>query len=214
MKLDFKNVTIGVMAVVIAILLLFRGCGNNEKAPATQKETTTTTIDYKTKYDSAVSVLMHQKPEKVPFYVYRDRITPASPETYPGDGLDWMVDGEAQDGEEFGFQFLNVYKDTLNLDNATVFSEITSDGKIYENKAVVETKEKTITTTKFKETIVNGSGLFLSGGAGVNTGLGVDNVNVGLDYIWDNNFGVGIQAQHNFTTEKPSFGVRVMKKIF
>jgi hypothetical protein len=214
MKLDFKTILIAVL--VLIIILIPKKCGSGNDTGV--KQTTETTISYQTVIDSLNNLLMNQKPEKVPYYVFKDRIVPAKSDGKGGfvpvteEGIDWIA-GE-DEGNEFDFQFLNVYKDSTKLSFGTVYNEITTDGKVFSNKVTAKFDQKITTTTKTTETTRNASGFFLSGGAGANTDLRIDNVNVGLDYISKNDFGVGVNTQYNLITNEPVFGVRVLKKVF
>lgn len=200
MTLDRKTIAIIVMGIIIIILITNKCQG--EKTPSV-KETVKTVISYITVIDSAKTSLIGQKPEKVPFIVYKDRIVKDTTGHY-----------FIKPNEEAELMTLNVYKDTLKLDNAEVFSEITTDGKVYDHKVKAKTTEKTITITNTKEMVINGSGLFMSGGGGINNGMGLDNINLGLDYIHKNDVGIGANVQYNFTTKEPVFGFRILKKIF
>ncbi len=57
---------------------------------------------------------------------------------------------------------LNEVKDTLQLENATVFSTLLTDGKIYSHSAFVETNDKIITTNNTITKTVAKSGTFLN----------------------------------------------------
>lgn len=198
---SYGNIIIVALALVIAYLL-FKDCSGSS-GPAQTKTTSTTTIEYQKIIDSAINTaLSRQKPEKVPYVIYQDRIY------LPKDtvGLNLGATANVRD--------LNVYKDTTKLKNATVYSEITSDGVVYGNKITAEVEKEIVTNTITNETTVFGSGVFLSGGAGVSTDLGLDNISLGLEYIHKNDIGVGINGQYNFQTKQPVVGVKVSKKIF
>jgi len=207
--INWKNLLItGLIAFIIFILLFPKSCG---KDTDTVKITTTTDtvkkIDIKKVIDSAVNnALSKYKPEKQTFYFYKDRIIE------PKDTIGLNL------GSNPELLTLNTYKDTTKLKNAVIYSEIVSDGKVYANKVKAEVEEKTITNTITntitKETNTKASGLFLSGGAGVGSGLGLDNVNAGLNYIYKNDIGIGIEGQYNFNVKQPVIGVKVFKRIF
>ena len=198
---SYSNIINVALAVIIAFLL-WKGC-SGDSGPALTTTTSTSKVEYQKIIDSAINTaLSKQKPEKVPYIVYRDRIYSVKDTA----GLNL--------GATANVRNLNVYKDTTKLKNATVYSEITSDGVVYGNKVTAEVEKEIITNTITKETKVFASGVFISGGAGVNNSLGLDNVNLGLDYIHKNEVGTGVNVQYNFITKQPIYGVKVSKKIF
>ena len=208
-SISFKNIALIAMGAVIIFLLLFpKSCGKQQSE--TRITTTTDTvqkIDVKKVIDSAVNyALSKYKPEKQTFYFYKDRIIEPKDTT----GLNLGANAEALS--------LNTYKDTTNLKNAVIYSEIISDGKVYGHKVKAEVEEKTITNTITnnitKETVIKASGLFISGGTGVSSGLGLDNINAGLNYIYKNDIGIGVEGQYNFNLKQPIIGVKVFKRIF
>lgn len=201
MKIDFRNILILALAAC-CVILFFRSCGN--EAPTVEvKETRTQTIDIKKTIDEAINnALAKQQPEKVPYIIYRDKVVK-------------VTDGTNLNSSDLSnVQELNVYKDTTRLKNATVYSEIVSDGTVYSNGITAEVNETVITNTITKETTVMGSGLFVTGGVGVGTGLNLDNIELGLDYIYKNDVGLGFYGEYNIQTKTPSAGVRLSKKIF
>lgn len=202
MKTTIRLIAFVAIGYLAASVINCRGCSSDNGDAETK-------ITYKTIKDTDTVTIMRQKPVKVPYYIYKDKIVRATDTIYrdkAGEGIDWIEGSD--DGNPFAFEMLNEYKDTLKLKNATVYSTMLSDGKIYEHSATVETKEKTKTET------VKASGMFLSGSAAANSDLRIDNVGIGLDYIYKNDFGFGGFVQYNTVTEKPAAGITVKKKIF
>lgn len=201
--LTFQNILMAAMAAVIIWLLVRDLSGAKDVAV---KETTKTEqkIDVREIVDSAINMaLQNQKPKRVPYLVYQDRLVPVqNVNDLNKDDLSHLKE-------------VNVYKDTTKLENAEIYSEIYAEGKVFGKKLTAKTFEKTITNTitHEKETIVNGSGFFLSGGGGTD-GTQFNNVNVGLDYIRKNDVGVGYSFQYDLVTGQRIHNIRVLKKIF
>lgn len=92
---------------------------------------------------------------------------------------------------------VNRYLDTIQLEGATIFSEILAEGRILENniKAEIQHKETTITTTE--TAIERPGGLFFSPGVNYSALGGVKAVEGSITYI-KGNWGASAGAYYNF----------------
>tara|TARA_R110002111_G_scaffold99321_2_gene153632 strand:+ start:64 stop:693 length:630 start_codon:yes stop_codon:yes gene_type:complete len=204
-----KSVTLDLKTIIIIALLLF-GAYHFLLNPTAEKTTIkeTQTIDIEHIIETAINTaLANQKPE-TQTVIIRENGTVQSvkdiSEVPPED-----IDKVAQ---------LNKYKDTTSIDNAKfkgkIFSEILSDGTVYSNKITTDFEAKTITNTIETETVIYGSGLFISPGINYNTLNGIESVEASLNYINKMDFGVGVGAQYNLQSNTMSYGIKVHKKLF
>jgi len=206
MKISLERVIIIALLVAFAAWYL-RGCnGDGGNGPANvEKETTVTeTVDIKKTIDEAVNnALGRQTPETRPYIIYPDNrvVEVKNIADVNKDDLSKVKD-------------LQVYRDTTDLKNAKVFTEIVADGKVYSNKVTAEVEEKTITKTITEKTTVNGSGLFVSGGAYVNPDMKLNTIEAGLNYIYKNDVGAGASVIYDTGTKQPYYGFKIFKKIF
>lgn len=202
MKKSF-SITIKDIILVAAIIFLIFWKGGNPFEEVKETRTETETVDIKTTIDEAINdALQKQKPETKPFIVYQDRVVRV--------GKDQNLTQEQQDN----VKQLNVYKDTTQLKNARIYSEIATDGIVYSNKVTAEVDEKTVTKTIEVEKVRYASGIFVTGAGYVNPQLQVQGVQLGLDFIVKNDYGIGVFADYNLVTEDIGIGLRFSKKIF
>jgi len=199
----FKNFTISTKDLIIAAcgafiiyLLFFQQKGER----STVKETQTESI--KTVRESATNFDLHL-PELQPAVIYRDRIVE----------VESRKDVAPIDLDKL--KVLNRYKDTARLENATVYSEILTDGKIYKNTITADIQVKTITKTIEKETVRFPSALYVSPEVNFSPGLDfLQSAGASLNYINKTDFGVGIGINYNFNSQSMVYGLRLHKKLF
>lgn len=195
-----------ILLAAVIVYLLYKDCSGDPGANSSvEKETTVTeTVDIKKTIDEAVNnALARQTPETRPYIIYPDnRVVPVLN----------INDVSKEDLDKV--KNLNTYKDTTKLKNATVYSEIVADGKVYSNKITAEVEEKTITKTVTEKTTIHGSGLFVKGGGYFSPELGNTQVLFGLEYIRKNDMGFGAGVLYDVATKEPYYGVTVSKKIF
>jgi len=212
-NITFERVMMVVLAAIV-IYLLFKECGDGS-GPGTgasvEKETTTTqTIDIVKTIDQAVNnALANQKPERTPYIIIRDEKT----------GKETVIEvkdtSKLNAGDLSNVKELNTYKDTTRLKNATIYSRIVSDGKVYLNDVTAIVDEKTITNTTTEKTTIHGSGLFVKGGAFFSKDV-INNsqVMLGLEYIRKNDVGFGAGVLYHVPTKEAYIGFTLSKKLF
>ncbi len=198
-----KSFSIDIKSIALILLLLYIGCNQFISPERVEKEVKETeTVDIKEVVEKAINNRLHlQEPSQQPVIVYRDRVVPVNSSTIvPKEDLDKLKN-------------LNKYQDTTKLKNATIYSEILTDGKIYSNKITANVPVKTITKTKETKITKYASGLYLSPGVNVSP-LGIKNAELGLNYIYKADFGVGAAIQYNFNDNTMNYGIKIHKKIF
>ncbi len=117
--------------------------------PRTETKTTTKT-EYVKKVDSTANNKLAIRPSN-----------PVKVAIKPNKEVRVLAPGEPLRVDEKPIQLKEV-KDTLKLKNATVFSTILTNGKIFSHKAIVETNDKIITTKTETKTWVAQSVTFLN----------------------------------------------------
>lgn len=199
-----KTFSITVKDIVLVALIIFGAYQfllKPEREVVTEKETTT--IDIEKVIEKAINnKLQLQQPIQQPTIIYRDKVVPVYKNT------------PIPKGDEDLVKDLNKYLDTTYLENAKIYSEILSDGTVYQNKITAEIEVKTITKTIEKKTVKYGSGLFVSPGINLNPAKGIESIETSLNYIYKGDFGIGVGVQYNILTKDVSYGIRLHKKIF
>lgn len=197
--------TLGIKDIAIIALLLYV-LYTLFLVPENEKKTInkTQTIEVETVTENGSNnQLQLQRPKVQPAIIYKDRIVPVYHNTILS-----KTDLEK-------VKNLNKYQDTTHLENATIFSEILSDGKVYQNAIKAEIQVKTITNTIEKETIKYASSLFLSPEINFNPQASfLDNVGIYVDYINKGDFGAGIGASYHLDTHTVSLGFKLHKRLF
>jgi len=201
MKITLERVLLIVLALVIAYLLL-RDCKGQQSV---EKETSTTeTVDIKKTIDEAVNNALAKQPAQTRPYII-----------YPDNHVEEVKNiNDVKESDLSNVKELQVYRDTTLLDNATVYTEIAADGKVYLHKVKAEVNEKTVTKTITEKTTVNGSGFYVTGGAYLNDGMKLNTVSAGIDYIYKNDVGIGAGVIYDTSKKEVYYGVKISKKIF
>ena len=193
-NVDIKDIAI----LILALFLFYKFILNPERVVETTKETTK--IDVKKEIEEAINnKLQLQQPTQQPTIIYKDRVVPIYKDT-PIKNTDVVKN-------------LNKYKDTVRLKNATIYSEILSDGKVYQNKVTAEVDVKTITNTIEKKIVKYGSGFYLSPEINLNPINGIQSVGASINYIHKGDIGFGVGAQYDFVTNNVNYGVKIHIKI-
>ncbi len=194
MKLKIEHIIIA----ILAILLFFKGCGLDGSGDTTisnRIEKITTQID------SSVDLkIKNRAPEKINVIEYPDRIVRIK------DVKDLPPD------ERNLVKEVNRYQDTTILDNARIYSDIISEGRILEKNIKVEIDHKEITETI--TTIKNASGLFISPGLGYSPIYGLESLELNLMYIRKNDLGISAGAYYNPMSNHAGFKLTFHKKIW
>jgi hypothetical protein len=175
------------------------GCDNSQSS----KPVIETTIKEEiiTKKDSSSNAeIKNREPEKVNVIERKDKIERiAEPETLPA-------------SEQKKVKTVNRYRDTLKLKDATIFSEILSEGRVLEFnlQTSIDHLERTIETKE--KTTKQAGGLFLSPAVAYSPIFGVESIEANLNYI-KGNWGAGIGGYLNFRTG-PGIKLTIHKKLF
>lgn len=201
MTIPFKITIEHAVIVVLVVLLLLKGCGNDCTTVAatvatTVEEKTVTTIDSATN-----SGVKDQVPEKLNVIETPEKI----------ERVGKVAD--LPEPERKKVKQVNRYLDTTKLKGAVIFSEILSEGRILETNftAAIDHLETTITTEK---TFVKQSGgLFLSPGFDYSPWGGIEAVETSLTYI-KGNYGASVGPYYNFrriqnTPNPGSLGIKL-----
>jgi len=194
MKLKIEYIIIA----VLAILLFFKGCGRDGSGDST---VTNTVEKVTTQIDSTKdSEIKNREPEKIKIIEYRDRIV------YVKDTAD------LPENERSLVKEVNRYQDTTILDNARIYSDIITDGRILEKsiKAEIDHKEITTTTTIVK----NASGVFISPGLGYSPIFGIESLELNFTYISKNDMGISAGAYYNPMSNHTGFKLTLHKRIW
>jgi hypothetical protein len=187
-----------IIIAILAIILFFKGCGRDGSGDTTisnrvEKITTQT--------DSAKdSKIKNREPEKIKIIEYTDHIVRVKEEKdLP------MV-------ERSRVKQVNRYQDTTILDNARIYSDIISEGRILEKNIIAEidNKEVIVTTT----TIKNASGLFISSGLGYSPIYGIEALELDFTYISKNDLGISAGAYYNPMSNHAGFKLTLHKRIW
>ena len=200
--MKFKIKIEHIIIAVLAIMLLFKSCGNPcpEDKPTVETTTETKTI---TSVDSSSNIdIKNRTPEKIKIIEEPKQIRKISDQTV------------LSEKEKTQIKEVYHYLDTTHLKDARIVSDIISEGRILQNniRAEIDHKETTITT---KETTVkNASGLFLSPGIGYSPLYGIETVEANLTYINKNSFGLSAGIYYNTIQKSTGFKITLHKKIF
>jgi hypothetical protein len=97
---------------------------------------------------------------------------------------------------------VNRYVDTTRLDQATIYTDILSEGRILE-KSIVADVDHTITTTTITETIIKQPmGLFISPGIDYSPLSGIDGIDTSIMFI-KGNWGASFGGYYHFRYRDP-----------
>jgi len=193
--MKFPNIGYIIIAI-LAILLFFKGCGQNGSGDTTISNTVEkTTTQTESKRDPEIK---NREPEKIKIIEYRDRIVKVKDErNLPRE-------------ERSQVKEANRYQDTTILDNARIFSDIISEGRVLEKNIIAEIDHKEITTTITK----NASGLFISPGLGYSPIFGIEALELNLTYISKNDLGISAGAYYNPMSNHTGFKITLHKRIW
>ncbi len=193
--MKFPNIGYIIIAI-LAILLFFKGCGQDGSGDTTISNTVEkTTTQTESKRDPEIK---NREPEKIKIIEYRDRIVKVKDErNLPRE-------------ERSQVKEANRYQDTTILDNARIFSDIISEGRVLEKNIIAEIDHKEITTTITK----NASGLFISPGLGYSPIFGIEALELNLTYISKNDLGISAGAYYNPMSNHIGFKITLHKRIW
>jgi len=193
--MKFPNIGYIIIAI-LAILLFFKGCGQNGSGDTTISNTVEkTTTQTESKRDPEIK---NREPEKIKIIEYRDRIVKVKDErNLPRE-------------ERSQVKEANRYQDTTILDNARIFSDIISEGRVLEKNIIAEIDHKEITTTITK----NASGLFISPGLGYSPIFGIEALELNLTYISKNNLGISAGVYYTPMSNHTGFKITLHKRIW
>lgn len=195
MKLRIEHI---IIAILIAILLFFMKCGRDGSGDSTITNTVEKII---TEIDSTKdSEIKNREPEKIKIIEYRDRIVKVKDTA------------DLPENERSLVKEVNRYQDTTILENARIYSDIISEGRILEKnmKVEIDHKETTTTTTITK----NASGLFISPGLGYSPIFGIEALELNLMYISKNDMGVSAGIYYNPMSSHTGFKLTLHKRIW
>ncbi|MDT0689381.1 hypothetical protein RM549_06260 [Salegentibacter sp. F188] len=191
----------------LVVLLLLDGC-QGEKKPDTVIETKITEKIITEVDSSSNSAIKDRKPEKVSVIENRDHV-----EVVPEPE---KLSPEEKEKVKPAFR----YQDTTHFDNATIYSDILSEGRILklDLKTSIDHLERTIETTK--QTTRQAGGFFVSPAISYTPMFGIEDISGGLTYI-KGNFGATVSGYYNFRPfiaqmefhQRNPFGVRVQIHI-
>ncbi len=175
------------------------GCENSQPSkPVIEK---TVTEEIRTEKDSSSNAeIKNREPEKVTIIERQDKVDLIpNPETLPA-------------SEQEKVKTVNRYRDTTKFKNATIYSEILSEGRVLEFnlQTSIDYLERTIETTE--KTTKQAGGLFLSPAVSYSPLFGVESVEANFNYI-KGNWGAGIGGYMNFRTG-PGIKLTIHKKLF
>ena len=191
-----KDLIIVAAGAFIVYLLFFQQKGERSTVTESQTETVANVRESATAFNL-------QLPELQPVIIYKDRIVE----------VEGRKDVAPIDLDKL--KVLNRYKDTARLENATVYSEILTDGTIYSNKITADIQVKTITKTIEKETVRYPSALYISPEVNFMPGVNfLQSAGASLNYINKTDFGVGLGINYNFNSQSIVYGLRLHKKLF
>lgn len=193
--MKFPNIGYIIIAI-LAILLFFKGCGQDGPGDTTISNTVEkTTTQTESKRDPEIK---NREPEKIKIIEYRDRIVKVKDErNLPREERSLVKEA-------------NRYQDTTILDNARIFSDIISEGRVLEKNIIAEIDHKEITTTITK----NASGLFISPGLGYSPIFGIEALELNLTYISKNDLGISAGAYYNPMSNHTGFKITLHKRIW
>ncbi|MGB7841143.1 MAG: hypothetical protein WBL21_00020 [Salinimicrobium sp.] len=186
--------------LVLAVLLLLDGC-RHEKPVTTVERTVEDRII--TEIDSSCNnEIKNRKPEKVKILETEDSIQPISENE---------IDSLSPE-DQSRVKAVNHYQDTTYFENAVIYSDIFSEGRIlkYDLKTSISHLERTI--HEKQETTRQAGGLFLSPTAAYFPGYGIATAGAGLTLI-KGNFGFSAGAFYDFRMNHIAFQITFHKRI-
>jgi ABC-type uncharacterized transport system auxiliary subunit len=183
----------------LVILLLLDGC-QREKEPATVIERKVTEEIITEVDSSSNNEIKNQEPEEVSVIESRDRVQ-VVPEPE-------KLSQEEKKNLKPAFR----YQDTTYFQNAAVYTDILSEGRILklDLKTSIDHLERTIETTK--TTTRQAGGFFVSPGISYSPVMGIESAEINLTYIIGE-LGVSAGGYFNFRTG-PGFKLMLHKKLF
>ena len=187
-----------IIAFLIGLLML-DGCENSQPSKPVFEKTVTEEI--RTEKDSSSNAeIKNREPEMVNI-IERQR------------KVDLIEDPEKLTAsEKEKVKTVNRYQDTTKFKNATIYSEILSEGRVLEFnlQTSIDHLERTIETKE--KTTEQAGGLFLSPAVSYSPLFGLESVEANFNYI-KGNWGAGIGGYLNFRTG-PGVKLTIHKKLF
>lgn len=183
--------------LVLSLILLFQQCEGEKDCLTDSVKITERTIIKKDSFSNseiknrkAVTVSVLETPKLV-------EIVPA-PEKLPKAQRDLLKTAYR-------------YRDTIRLDQATITTDILSEGRILklDLKTSIDHLERTIEKTKKSAST---GGLFLSPGVSYAPNVGIEAIETNLTFI-KNQFGISIGGYYNIRTNTPGIQIIFHKKI-
>ncbi len=195
-RLNLSQILLGIVILFLAYNQFFGG----PRETIETKETTT--VDIEKKIDSAVnSALANHIPVQQPTIIYRDKVVPIFQNT------------PIPEADRDKVKNLNKYQDTTILEDGKIYSEILSDGIVYQNKVKAEMNIKTITKTKETTRTIHASGLYVMPEVHVNKLRDVNSVGTSLLYIHKSDIGIGIGANYELGTGAINYSIKALIKL-
>jgi len=184
---------------ILLVIIMVDGCEHSQPSKPVIEKTTTEKIITK-KDSSSNAEIKNREPEKVNVIEGKDKIEVI------------QDPGKLTASEKEKVKPVNRYRDTLKLKDATIFSEILSEGRVLEFnlQTSIDHLERTIETKE--KTTKQAGGLFLSPAVAYSPIFGVESIEANLNYI-KGNWGAGIGGYLNFRTG-PGIKLTIHKKLF
>ena len=200
LKFKFKFGIRDFIILVLAVLLLLDGC-RHEKPKTTVERTVEDRIVVE-KDSSSNYEIKKQEPERVQVLETEDSVKLISQSN---------IDSLSPE-EKSRVKAVNHYRDTTRFENAVIYSDIFSEGRIlkYDLHTSIEHLERTI--TEKKETTRQAGGLFISPSVEYFPGYGLSSAGAGLSFI-KGNFGLTAGTFYDFRIQKIGFRITLHKKI-
>lgn len=187
-----------IIIAILAIILFFKGCGRDGSGDSTisnRVEKITTQID-----STRDSKIKNREPEKIKIIEYPDHIVRVKKER------------DLPIVERNRVKQVNQYQDTTILDNARIYSDIISEGRILEKNIIAKIDHKVITVTT--TTIKNASGLFISPGIDYSPIYGIEGLELNFTYISKNDIGISAGAFYSTMSNHTGFKLTLHKRIW
>lgn len=187
-----------IIIAILAIILFFKGCGRDGSGDTTisnRVEKITTQID-----STSDSKIKNREPEKIKIIEYPDHIVRVK------EKKNLPIEERSQVKE------VNRYQDTTILDNARIYSDIISEGRILEKNIIAEIDHIEIITTT--TTIKNASGLFISPGLDYSPIYGIEGLELNFTYISKNDIGISAGAFYSTMSNHTGFKLTLHKRIW
>lgn len=202
--MKLSDIKIEHIAILVLILLLLNSCPGKRVSEKRTRVVKTDTILLK-KIDSLSKLFKDYKqvkPEVVYVKIKDNKLKRLSPQEVT----------KAQETESKDLLKLNEYKDTIQNKDLTIYSNILTDGKIYENNIKYELNYPVVKETITETIERNNSGLFIYSGIETSQ-LQLQGVNVGLQYVHKNNWLVGYGVGYS-QNQKINHHIKIGLKLF